>query len=235
MDEQEATSELIIFLEGQEEERYTIRRVFQDGRLYFSVVDIITALKVSQRAPRQYWAQLKERVKDEGFVEATSRIKQFPLKAEDERFRKTDCADQETLLRLIQSIPSPRVERIKQWLARVGSEKLDEMALQYRPEAAFEQMVQSYIERGYEPDWAWTRAQGDLVRNEGGFCITPRNGALVSGGYAKTPYLAPEHLPTAAGCTAARFPLGQLANTCAARRVPPRGDGLRPPREQIGS
>jgi DNA-damage-inducible protein D len=166
MDEQEATSELIIFLEGQEEERYTIRRVFQDGRLYFSVVDIITALKVSQRAPRQYWAQLKERVKDEGFVEATSRIKQFPLKAEDERFRKTDCADQETLLRLIQSIPSPRVERIKQWLARVGSEKLDEMALQYRPEAAFEQMVQSYIERGYEPDWAWTRAQGDLVRNE---------------------------------------------------------------------
>ncbi len=101
MDEQELTSELIIFLEGQQEEHYTIRKVWYDGRLYFSIVDIITAMQVSQRAPRQYWAQLKERVKDEGF-----------------------------------------------------------------PEAAFEQMVHQYIERGYEPDWAWTRAQGDLVCNE---------------------------------------------------------------------
>src|SRR5713226_8625976 len=149
MNEQEVTSELIIFLEGQKEERYTIRRVWHDGRLYFSVVDIITALQVSTRAPRQYWAQLKDRVKDEGFVEAASRIMRFPLKAEDGRFRKTDCADQETILRLIQSIPSPRVERIKQWLAKTGSEKLDEMARLSRPEAAFEQMVQGYIERGY--------------------------------------------------------------------------------------
>ncbi len=166
MDEPELTSELIIFLEGQEEEHYTIRKVWYDGRLYLSIVDIITAMQVSQRSPRQYWAQLKERVKDEGFEEAVSRIMQFQLKAADGRFRKTDCADQETLLRLVQSIPSKRVEPIKQWLARIGSEKLDEMALQRRPEAAFEQMVQQYIERGYEPDWAWTRAQGDLVRNE---------------------------------------------------------------------
>jgi DNA-damage-inducible protein D len=166
MDEQELTSELIIFLEGQQEEHYTIRKVWYDGRLYFSIVDIITAMQVSQRAPRQYWAQLKERVKDEGFEEAASRIMQFRLKASDGRLRNADCADQETLLRLIQSIPSKRAEPIKQWLAKTGSQKLDEMALQRRPEAAFEQMVHQYIERGYEPDWAWTRAQGDLIRNE---------------------------------------------------------------------
>src|SRR3989442_13990709 len=69
MDEPELTSELIIFLEGQEEEHYTIRKVWYDGRLYLSIVDIITAMQVSQRSPRQYWAQLKERVKDEGFEE----------------------------------------------------------------------------------------------------------------------------------------------------------------------
>lgn len=166
MDGQELTSELIIFLEGQKEERYTIRKVWYEGCLYFSIVDIITAMQVSQRAPRQYWAQLKERVKDEGFEEAVNRIMRFRLKAEDDRLRNTDCADQETLLRLIQSIPSPRAERIKQWLARIGSEKLDEMALQRRPEAAFEQIIQQYIGQGYEPAWAWTRAQGDLVRND---------------------------------------------------------------------
>jgi hypothetical protein len=137
-----------------------------DDRFYYSIVDIIAALGVSQKPPRQYWAQLKEQVRDEGFVEAKSRIVQIRLKAADGRLRKTDCADQETLLRLIQSIPSPRAEPIKQWLAKTGSEKIDEMALQRRPEAEFERMVQSYIERGYEPEWAWIRTQGDLVRNE---------------------------------------------------------------------
>ena len=73
---------------------------------------------------------------------------QLRLKAADGRLRKTDCADQETLLRLIQSIPSPRVEPIKQRLAKAGSEKIDEMALQRRPEAEFERAVQRYIEQG---------------------------------------------------------------------------------------
>src|SRR5713226_5597360 len=162
MDEaqQESSSELIIFLEDQGEERHEVRRVWYNDRFYFSIVDIIAALKVSQKPPRQYWAQLKEKVKDEGFTQAMSQIVQLRLKAVDGRFRLTDCADQETVLRLIQSMPSKRVEPIKQWLARTGSEKLDEMALQRRPEAAFERMVQDYITQGYEPDWAWTRTQG---------------------------------------------------------------------------
>jgi hypothetical protein len=167
MDEQRSTSELIIFFENQTEEHHTIRKVWHNGRFYFSILDIIAALKVSQQ-PRTYWPQLKERVKEEGFEEAVSRIISFRLKAADGRFRLTECADQETMLRLIQSIPSKRVEPIKQWLAKTGSEKLDEIALQQMedPEALFKARVQELIAKGYEPEWAWTRAQGDLVRNE---------------------------------------------------------------------
>jgi DNA-damage-inducible protein D len=168
MDEQGLTSELIIFLEDQEEEHHTIRKVWHNGRFYFSILDIIVALKVSQQ-PRTYWPQLKDRVKEEGFVEAVSRIISFRLKAADGRFRLTECADQETMLRLIQSIPSKRVEPIKQWLAKTGSEKLDKIALQRQmgdPEALFKTRVQEFITKGYEPEWAWTRTQGDLVRNE---------------------------------------------------------------------
>jgi hypothetical protein len=158
--------DLIIFLGEQGEERHEIRKEWHNGHLYYSVIDIITALKVSQKPPRQYWAQLKEQIRDEGFIEAKSGIVQLRIKAADGRLRKTDCADQETLLRLIQSIPSPRVEPIKQWLAKAGSEKIDDMALQRHPESEFERVVQRYIERGYEPEWAWVRTQGDLVRNE---------------------------------------------------------------------
>lgn len=168
MDEQEPASELIIFLEDQREERHTIRKVWHNGRFYFSILDIIAALKISQQ-PRSYWPQLKERVKEEGFEEAVSRIMQFRLKAADGRFRFTECADQETMLRLIQSIPGKRVEPIKQWLAKTGSEKLDEIALQRQmeePEALFKARVQELVAKGYEPEWAWTRVQGDLVRNE---------------------------------------------------------------------
>ena len=104
--------DLIIFLGEQGEERHEIRKEWHDDRFYYSIVDIISALGASQKPPRQYWAQLKEQVRDEGFVEAKSRIVQLRLKAADGRLRMTDCADQETLLRLIQSMPSPRA-----WLA----------------------------------------------------------------------------------------------------------------------
>lgn len=165
----ESTTELMIFIAEQgEEERHEIRKVWHDGRFYFSVVDIITALKVSDH-PRTYWPLLKERVKEEGFTQAVARILQFRLPAQDGRLRKTDCADTETMFRLIQSIPSKRVEWIKQWLARVGSQKLDEIAAQRaesQAEAVFYARVQEYIDQGYEPDWAYIRTQGDLIRNE---------------------------------------------------------------------
>ncbi|MGB8346642.1 MAG: hypothetical protein WCD86_17275 [Ktedonobacteraceae bacterium] len=114
MDDPNNTYDLIIFLGEQGEERHEIRKEWLDGEYYYSIVDIIAALKVSQKPPRQYWAQLKEQVKGEGFIEAKSRIIQLRLKAADGRFRQTDCANQETLFRLFQSIGSPRVEPIKQ-------------------------------------------------------------------------------------------------------------------------
>jgi hypothetical protein len=162
--------DLVIFLDEQGGEKsHPIRRIWHEGRLYFSVIDIIAALEVSTIPPRTYWAQLKDRVKEEGFEEAVRRILQFPLKSADGRLRKTDCADTETLLRLVQSISSKRVEWIKQFLARAGNQKLDEMATQRLANlagAAFRAKVQEYLDRGYELDWASVRTQGDMVRND---------------------------------------------------------------------
>ncbi len=156
--------DFVIFLDEQGGEKsHPIRRIWHEGRLYFSVIDIIAALEVSSIPSRTYWAQLKERVKEEGFEEAVSGILQFPLKSADGRLRKTDCADSETLLRLFQSISSKRVEWIKQFLARAGSQKLDEMAAQRLSKlanAAFQAKVREYLDRGYELDWASVLTQG---------------------------------------------------------------------------
>lgn len=91
-DQQDTASDLIIFLEDQKEEHHQIRKIWHNNHFYFSIMDIITALQVSQQ-PRIYWLQLKTRVKDEGFEEAVSRIVQFRLKAVDGRFRLTDFAE----------------------------------------------------------------------------------------------------------------------------------------------
>lgn len=113
MDDTQNTSDIIIFLEEQGEDRYEIRKERYNGELYYSVIDIIAALKVSQKPPRQYWAQLKEQVRDEGFVEAKSRVVPLHLKAADGRFRNTDCANQETLLRLFQIVSSENYMHLK--------------------------------------------------------------------------------------------------------------------------
>ena len=90
-----------------------IRTVWYEGKLYFSLVDIVAYLKVSKKPARSYWAQLKDQVQTEGFREALTRIVKLPLKAADQRIRETDCAERETVLRIIQSIPSPKAEPIK--------------------------------------------------------------------------------------------------------------------------
>jgi len=88
MDNSANNYDLIIFLGEQGEERHEIRKEWYNGELYYSIVDIIAALRVSQKPSRQYWAQLKEQVKDEGFIEAKGKIIQLRLKAADGRFRK---------------------------------------------------------------------------------------------------------------------------------------------------
>ncbi len=110
-----------------EEDGCIIRRQWVDGQWYFSVVDVVAALTESAE-PRVYWAQLKRRVQDEGFVELLAKCKQLKMRSLDGKRYATDAADTETLLRIIQSIPSPKAEPFKQWLAKVGTERIEENA-----------------------------------------------------------------------------------------------------------
>lgn len=84
-----------------------VRTVWFHGKLYFSLVDVVDYLKASKKPARSYWAQVKAQVQTEGFQDALTKIIKLPLQATDGRMRETDCADRETVLRIIQSIPSP--------------------------------------------------------------------------------------------------------------------------------
>lgn len=109
----------------EEQADAAIRRALISGTWYFSVIDVVAVLTGSD-APRKYWVAMKRRISDEGFVEASTKCRQLKLLAADGKLRATEAADVETLLRLIQSIPSPKAEPIKQWLAKVGAERLQE-------------------------------------------------------------------------------------------------------------
>lgn len=102
-----------------------IRRQWVNDRWYFSVVDVVAVLTESD-APRQYWGNLKRRIQDEGFSELLSKCLQLKMRSLDGKRYATDAADTETLLRIIQSIPSRRAEPFKQWLAKVGAERIEE-------------------------------------------------------------------------------------------------------------
>jgi len=105
-------------------EQSPVRRAWHDGRWLYSVVDLI-AILVPTKNPRRYWSDLKHKVKEEGFVEVYARIVQLKLPAPDGKLRETDTADMDTVLRIIQSIPSPNVEPVKQWLAGLGASLLE--------------------------------------------------------------------------------------------------------------
>jgi hypothetical protein len=107
----------------EEQADTTIRRDEVDGIMYFSVIDVI-AILTDSAAPRKYWNAMKARITEEGFLEASTKCRQLKLRASDGKARTTDAADTETLLRIIQSVPSPKAEPIKQWLARVGAKAI---------------------------------------------------------------------------------------------------------------
>jgi BRO family, N-terminal domain len=111
----------------EEQADATIRRVWHQGRWFFSVIDVV-GLLTDAPTPRMYWADMKRYVQNEGFTELLEKIQQLKMRAADGKMRTTDAADAETILRLIQSIPSPKAEPIKRWLARVGAERLDEVS-----------------------------------------------------------------------------------------------------------
>jgi hypothetical protein len=140
-----------------------IRRVWHKEEWYYSIIDVISILSDSKQ-PRAYWGMLKNRAKaEEGFDEALARIEQLKLKSPDGRFRLTDTANRETLLRIIQSIPSPRAEPFRLWLARVGEERFEEIE---HPEAAIERVRATYKAKGYDEAWIDARVKNDLIRNE---------------------------------------------------------------------
>lgn len=128
---------------------------------YFSVVDVCSVLTDSVDA-RKYWNKLKQRLKAEG-NETVTNCHQLKMKAPDGKMRLTDVADTEQLLRLVQSIPSPRAEPFKIWLAQVGSERLDE---EQDPELTIERALQTYLRMGYSEEWINQRLKTIEVRRD---------------------------------------------------------------------
>jgi hypothetical protein len=128
---------------------------------YFSLVDVIAILTETDR-PRKYWNDLKVKLQSEG-SELSDKIGRLKMPAEDGRMRLTDVADTEQLLRLIQSIPSPKAEPFKQWLARVGYERIEETE---DPEKAFDRAMETYLRRGYSTEWINQRLKSIEVRKE---------------------------------------------------------------------
>ncbi len=129
---------------------------------YFAIVDVVEALTDSVK-PRDYWYRLKKREKAKSGVELSTICRQFKLKAANNRMYDTDCGDIEATLRIIQSIPSPKAEPFKRWLAEVGRERLEEIE---NPELAVERMRELYRAKGYDEEWIDKRMQSIAIRNE---------------------------------------------------------------------
>ncbi|MCK4407109.1 MAG: Bro-N domain-containing protein [Bacteroidales bacterium] len=129
---------------------------------YFSIIDIIETLTGSGN-PRRYWSDLKRKLIKEGYNELYENIVQLKLQAPDGKMRETDCADTEGLLRIIQSIPSPKAEPFKRWLAKVGYERIEETE---DPEKAFDRAMETYLKKGYSTNWINQRLKSIEVRKE---------------------------------------------------------------------
>ena len=128
---------------------------------FFSVVDVVGALTGSAK-PRDSWYRIKQREKISG-IELSTICRQLKLPSPDGKERETDCADAEGLLRIIQSIPSPKAEPFKRWLAQVGYERLQEIE---NPELAAQRMRAIYQSKGYSPEWIEKRVRGIAIRDE---------------------------------------------------------------------
>jgi len=127
---------------------------------YFAVVDVIAVLTNSEN-PQVYWRVLKKRLIDEGSGETVTKCNGLKMVAPDGKMRLTDAADTETMLRLIQSIPSPNAEPFKLWLARVGYERLEETA---DPELAINRALKTYLKKGYSSEWVNQRLKSIEIR-----------------------------------------------------------------------
>ena len=134
-----------------------IRRIWHEHEWYFSVVDVVEALTDSP-SPRQYWGVLKRRE-----TQLLTSCLQLKLPSADGKYYATDCANTKNMFRIIQSIPSPKAEPFKQWLAQVGYERIEEIQ---NPELAQARMKELYKTKGYSDDWIEKRVRGIAVRQE---------------------------------------------------------------------
>lgn len=139
-----------------------IRRQLVDDEWFFSVVDVVGALTDSAN-PRDYWFKMKQRVQLEDGLELSTICRQLKLKAPDGKMRETDCARVESLLRIIQSIPSPKAEPFKQWLAKVGYERIKEIA---DPAQSLERARENWKKLGRSEKWIQQRMTGQETRNK---------------------------------------------------------------------
>lgn len=141
----------------------SIRRIIHNDEWWFSVIDVVESLTDSSR-PRKYWDDLKKKLSEnEGFIEVSEKIGQLKLKAADGKMRETDCANAETLFRIIQSIPSPKAEPFKRWLAKVGYERVQEIE---DPELATKRTRALYKAKGYSDEWIEMRLRGIAIHEE---------------------------------------------------------------------
>ena len=142
-------------------EQQEVRKEWHKEKWYFSVIDVVSILSGSNN-PRRYWSDLKKKLKDEGYSELYENIVQLKLVSLDGKQRETDASDLEGIFRIIQSIPSPKAEPFKRWLAKIGKERIDEIA---NPELAVNRAKEIYEKKGYEKDWIDKRMRGIAVRN----------------------------------------------------------------------
>lgn len=151
----------------------TISNLFEDSEIrsvwdseteeyYFSVVDVIGALTESKDS-KDYWYRLKKRMTEEEKSELSTKCRQLKLKSKDGKFYSTDTLDTKGILRLIESVPSPKAEPFKLWLAQMGKERIDEV---FDPELAINRAVDYYRSRGYDDKWIKTRLTGVVDRRK---------------------------------------------------------------------
>ena len=141
-----------------------IRSVWDNQRAewYFSVVDVIGSLTESNN-PRDYWYRVKKRMSEEERSELSTFCRQLKLKSTDGKSYKTDVADMQGIFRIIQSVPSPKAEPFKMWLAEVGKERIDEII---DPELTIDRALEGYARKGYSREWINQRLQAIQVRKE---------------------------------------------------------------------
>jgi DNA-damage-inducible protein D len=139
-----------------------IRRIWHEEQWFFSVVDIIAVLTDSDN-PRNYWNMMKARERKESEVQLSTFCVQLKLTSADGKSYKTDCVNVQAAFRIIQSIPSPKAEPFKQWLAKVGYDRVQEIE---NPELAQQRMRELYRQKGYPDDWIEKRVRSIAVRDE---------------------------------------------------------------------